>query len=69
MPRFRQFLLTLNIAIYPLFARRRCILCLQTITPTGSEELDGKAYQNIHANEECIGNWDTHEESKMWPEQ
>lgn len=42
MPRLRQFLFTLSIAIYPLFARSLCILCLHTMTPIGSE-FDGSA--------------------------
>lgn len=37
MPLFRQFLLTLSIAMYPLFATCLCMLCLQTITPIGSD--------------------------------
>ncbi len=38
IPRFRQFLCTLSIAIYPLFVTSRCMLCLQTMTPTGSDD-------------------------------
>ena len=37
IPRFLHSLRTLSIAIYPLFARSQCMLCLHTITPTGSD--------------------------------
>lgn len=43
-PRLRQFLLTLSIAIYPLLEMCLCMLCLHTITPIGTEEPAGVAY-------------------------
>jgi len=44
MPRLRHFLSTLSIAMYPLFARSLCMLCLHTITPIGSFEAESLEY-------------------------
>jgi hypothetical protein len=46
MPRFRQPLLTLSIAMYPLLVTSLWRLCLHTITPTGAshDAPDGHAY-------------------------
>jgi hypothetical protein len=48
MPRLRQFLLTLSMAMYPRLDRLRCMLCLQTITPIGSELAGSVGYACGH---------------------
>jgi hypothetical protein len=75
MPRLRHFLSTLSIAMYPLFARSLCTLCLHTITPMGSFEAESLeyAYKTIEVSNfggyECMGMQPTHQERQMWPMQ
>lgn len=71
MPRLRQFLSTLSIAIYPRLDLLRWRLCLQTMTPMGSEFAGSPAYalgdggiQNYCANRMQET---TYKERKMWP--
>lgn len=44
MPRLRQFLLTLSMAMYPLFVESLWVLCLHTITPMGLESPESLGY-------------------------